>query len=124
MIRRPPRSTRTDTLFPYTTLFRSQAAAGLGIVEGSRVRLGDRQGSLVVHAKLFDGLQPDVVVVESSWPNTAFEDGRGINLLTSADAGPPAGGAVFHDPAAWVAAARARPSSFAPLASRSRGPGL
>src|SRR3546814_5878865 len=26
MIRRPPRSTRTDTLFPYTTLFRSYAA--------------------------------------------------------------------------------------------------
>src|SRR3546814_7937751 len=26
MIRRPPRSTRTDTLFPYTTLFRSQSA--------------------------------------------------------------------------------------------------
>src|SRR3546814_7445618 len=33
MIRRPPRSTRTDTLFPYTTLFRSllpQAGEGLG----------------------------------------------------------------------------------------------
>src|SRR3546814_15769974 len=28
MIRRPPRSTRTDTLFPYTTLFRSPAVAG------------------------------------------------------------------------------------------------
>src|SRR3546814_15826342 len=27
MIRRPPRSTRTDTLFPYTTLFRSTAPA-------------------------------------------------------------------------------------------------
>src|SRR3546814_7370113 len=27
MIRRPPRSTRTDTLFPYTTLFRSEAGA-------------------------------------------------------------------------------------------------
>src|SRR3546814_13223353 len=27
MIRRPPRSTRTDTLFPYTTLFRSDEAA-------------------------------------------------------------------------------------------------
>src|SRR3546814_13698078 len=26
MIRRPPRSTRTDTLFPYTTLFRSERA--------------------------------------------------------------------------------------------------
>src|SRR3546814_2592008 len=39
MIRRPPRSTRTDTLFPYTTLFRSQileadlahSPAGLGV---------------------------------------------------------------------------------------------
>src|SRR3546814_13775845 len=30
MIRRPPRSTRTDTLFPYTTLFRSHPAAGAG----------------------------------------------------------------------------------------------
>src|SRR3546814_16893786 len=29
MIRRPPRSTRTDTLFPYTTLFRSLAGAEL-----------------------------------------------------------------------------------------------
>src|SRR3546814_13416913 len=28
MIRRPPRSTRTDTLFPYTTLFRSHAKRG------------------------------------------------------------------------------------------------
>src|SRR3546814_2175715 len=28
MIRRPPRSTRTDTLFPYTTLFRSDIAQG------------------------------------------------------------------------------------------------
>src|SRR3546814_5092404 len=27
MIRRPPRSTRTDTLFPYTTLFRSRRSA-------------------------------------------------------------------------------------------------
>src|SRR3546814_15605715 len=30
MIRRPPRSTRTDTLFPYTTLFRSRAQARKG----------------------------------------------------------------------------------------------
>src|SRR3546814_9330331 len=29
MIRRPPRSTRTDTLFPYTTLFRSSEAAAM-----------------------------------------------------------------------------------------------
>src|SRR3546814_17912706 len=30
MIRRPPRSTRTDTLFPYTTLFRSRMVAAEG----------------------------------------------------------------------------------------------
>src|SRR3546814_5613230 len=30
MIRRPPRSKRTDTLFPYTTLFRSQGPERLG----------------------------------------------------------------------------------------------
>src|SRR3546814_591656 len=37
MIRRPPRSTRTDTLFPYTTLFRSEGHAGepaAGVDEG------------------------------------------------------------------------------------------
>src|SRR3546814_12150030 len=34
MIRRPPRSTRTDTLFPYTTLFRS-----VGVGEGTEERV-------------------------------------------------------------------------------------
>src|SRR3546814_1349600 len=49
MIRRPPRSTRTDTLFPYTTLFRSlgdidQGAAGDRdvIVAGTAYRLQER----------------------------------------------------------------------------------
>src|SRR3546814_4247381 len=32
MIRRPPRSTRTDTLFPYTTLFRSHMQTTLGLI--------------------------------------------------------------------------------------------
>src|SRR3546814_10879480 len=39
MIRRPPRSTRTDTLFPYTTLFRSWAA-GRGSRPGATRRVG------------------------------------------------------------------------------------
>src|SRR3546814_12942099 len=41
MIRRPPRSTRTVTLFPYTTLFRSHRVAGLlvgGKAEQQRTR--------------------------------------------------------------------------------------
>src|SRR3546814_11027490 len=39
IIRRPPRSTRTDTLFPYTTLFRSTSVE----IDGLRRALGDRQ---------------------------------------------------------------------------------
>src|SRR3546814_3906621 len=40
MIRRPPRSTRTDTLFPYTTLFRSQLeqSRDIGAVAGRFAR--------------------------------------------------------------------------------------
>src|SRR3546814_15014257 len=47
MIRRPPRSTRTDTLFPYTTLFRSQRLKALPALSFSgRVALsgGSRGG--------------------------------------------------------------------------------
>src|SRR3546814_5569322 len=48
MIRRPPRSTRTDTLFPYTTLFRSHVGNGHGHAfreaeEGEAARMGDGQ---------------------------------------------------------------------------------
>src|SRR3546814_5581183 len=39
MIRRPPRSTRTDTLFPYTTLFRSPAGWGNRRGRARRARL-------------------------------------------------------------------------------------
>src|SRR3546814_17280886 len=48
MIRRPPRSTRTDTLFPYTTLFRSDVGGtGLGHRVAARPRSG---GSAVLDA--------------------------------------------------------------------------
>src|SRR3546814_13116941 len=39
MIRRPPRSTRTDTPFPYTTLFRSQVLAGLANVQNELLQI-------------------------------------------------------------------------------------
>src|SRR3546814_20807808 len=37
MLRRPPRSTRTDTLFPYTTLFRSDAGAQVEVGDEARL---------------------------------------------------------------------------------------
>src|SRR3546814_1521030 len=43
MIRRPPRSTRTDTLFPYTTLFRSAANHRAREAPRQRVFLADRR---------------------------------------------------------------------------------
>ena len=75
----------------------------IGLQDGGRVRLGNRHGTVVVHVEQFDGLQRGVVVVEGIWPNAAFEEGTGINTLTSADPGPPTGGAVFHDTAVWLA---------------------
>src|SRR3546814_4117203 len=42
MIRRPPRSTRTDTLFPYTTLFRSPCPGRTATRRNSPHRLGSR----------------------------------------------------------------------------------
>src|SRR3546814_8680992 len=51
MIRRPPRSTRTDTLFPYTTLFRSQ-----------RLTQADAQGERAVVSR--EDMQEHLAVFE------------------------------------------------------------
>src|SRR3546814_5865733 len=43
MIRRPPRSKRTDTLFPYTTLFRSRPAEGTDAAAEERADIGGNE---------------------------------------------------------------------------------
>src|SRR3546814_3460818 len=48
MIRRPPRSTRTDTLFPYTTLFRSSAPGFTQISRVESVKLSPRRARMIV----------------------------------------------------------------------------
>jgi anaerobic selenocysteine-containing dehydrogenase len=68
------------------------------------VRLGNDRGDLVIHASVFDGVQRGVVIVESVWPNEAFEEGLGVNVLTGADAVAPVGGAAFHDNRIWIRA--------------------
>src|SRR3546814_6518119 len=50
MIRRPPRSTRTDTLFPYTTLFRSRTLIGRRNAFLQRTHVGG-QGGLITHRR-------------------------------------------------------------------------
>ena len=94
-----------------TLFIHPEDCASLGIAAGDRVRIGNAQGSLVIHAKPFAGLQRGVAVVESIWPNRAFEEGIGINVLVSADPGLPNGGAAFHDTAIWIKPAEPRRSA-------------
>src|SRR3546814_7786409 len=82
MIRRPPRSTRTDTLFPYTTLFRSSAQTG--------GRLGMNQPLRVLSiATLFpDAARPNFgLFVEKSLRALAAQPG--IELTIAAPVGLP-----------------------------------
>src|SRR3546814_16756281 len=90
MIRRPPRSTRTDTLFPYTTLFRSR---GVGRMAGLRDRPARRH---------------DPVLDLPTHPRTAALLGR-----QAAAAGPAAGRlrAVQRPAAHQDLAAPARPAA-------------
>src|SRR3546814_12740688 len=60
MIRRPPRSTRTDTLFPYTTLFRSSTRLSLLHRETT---LQGLPAMLAVNPELFAGFIVAVVVL-------------------------------------------------------------
>src|SRR3546814_18218721 len=90
MIRRPPRSTRTDTLFPYTTLFRSQgvergapqeavdadAAAGIRLLLPAAAEqhqaFGPHNALVVVH-----GLHlPVLAVAPGNLGTVAGRDGR------------------------------------------------
>src|SRR3546814_15671248 len=67
MIRRPPRSTRTDTLFPYTTLFRSV---------GETTRL---------FRYLQDSKAPNQYLIIGSGPHGAFLRRRGLANLSFGD---------------------------------------
>src|SRR3546814_15998181 len=59
MIRRPPRSTRTDTLFPYTTLFRSKTSKNRHHV----VIIGAGFGGIEV-ANQLAGVEVDVTIID------------------------------------------------------------
>src|SRR3546814_3104487 len=55
MIRRPPRSTRTDTLFPYTTLFRSS----LALAHHHRARRRGRRALRAIGTRTRPAAKPD-----------------------------------------------------------------
>jgi anaerobic selenocysteine-containing dehydrogenase len=77
-------------------------AAALGVADGDAVTLGNMRGETTLTAKLFDGVRRGVLIAESVHPNKAHVGGRGINMLTGAEAVPPYGGAAFHDNKVWA----------------------
>src|SRR3546814_15602132 len=73
MIRRPPRSTRTDTLFPYTTLFRSPVAKADTIERYAvDVARGSRACLLMTQGEILEGQQ--LAKIHGSMP------GRGVEI--------------------------------------------
>ncbi len=74
----------------------------LGLTDGAKIRMGNERGEIRLHAESFPGVRRGVVIVESIAPNADFENGEGINTLTSADQGAPYGGAPFHDNHVWI----------------------
>lgn len=83
---------------------RPEEAAQYGIEDGAKVKMGNRRGVVTLHARHVETVAPGTVISEGIWPNSSFEDGRGINTLTGADPVAPYGGAAFHDTAVWVRA--------------------
>src|SRR3546814_7557830 len=82
MIRRPPRSTRTDTLFPYTTLFRSKPLA-LSRGRANSPAFPNRHGCAMTRRRqvyegkakvLFEGPEPGTLVQYFKDDATAFNN--------------------------------------------------
>src|SRR3546814_18486589 len=95
MIRRPPRSTRTDTLFPYTTLFRSGNSMGIGFASMIDPQTGRSSAALsnflsTMLTLLFLSVNGHLILVDM--------------LVKSYDAMPPG--------AAWMAPERLRDIAF------------
>jgi anaerobic selenocysteine-containing dehydrogenase len=77
-------------------------AAALDIADGDAVTLGNDRGETSLTARLFEGVRRGVLIAESIHPNRNHVGGRGINMLTGADAVAPIGGAAFHDNKVWL----------------------
>src|SRR3546814_11115433 len=103
MIRRPPRSTRTDTLFPYTTLFRSDGIApdadgNLGVEVQSLDAAGDPTGAVTytddegVYFNNADGItvhdgDTEIGTFEDVLLGTANDDSYGVDGYANGGAG-------------------------------------
>src|SRR3546814_16767418 len=75
MIRRPPRSNRTDTLFPYTTLVRSTESR---LAKVANSLLGDLDKDTVDFQPNYDGSESEPTVLPARYPNLLVNGAGGI----------------------------------------------
>src|SRR3546814_14083774 len=75
MIRRPPRSTRTDTLFPYTTLFRSSFRSFLESVVTLRFNFYDQNPAIarLILWQRLENRKEDIKGIENKRLNTVTD---------------------------------------------------
>src|SRR3546814_2561461 len=77
MIRRPPRSTRTDTLFPYTTLFRSHGGKDDVVPASSSEELLEAASGPAAFISMKDWTHKPVMQKLGPWISHAIETMRG-----------------------------------------------
>ena len=77
-----------------TVMIHPEDAASLAIHDGDAVTLGNVRGETTLTARIFDGVRRGVLIAESVHPNRTHIGGRGINMLTGAEA--VARSAVLH----------------------------
>src|SRR3546814_5124219 len=102
MIRRPPRSTRTDTLFPYTTLFRSlQLLGGAQDAIDELAAVAARQPQRLAHHPEGDRAGPGLVALAGQPDRPARDLDRAVELAgLQQGIGEPGGEHRHHEPAA------------------------
>src|SRR3546814_15423064 len=100
-IRRPPRSTRTDPLSPYATLFLSLAAAQDAAATGTRVALVERD--LLGGDRLNFGCEPSKALVRTARAYAEMRDARSYGAVV-----PPRVDVDFHAAMERVLRLRAR----------------
>src|SRR3546814_8390471 len=92
MIRRPPRSTRTDTLFPYTTLFRSDQPVILNYLGYAQIERRQNIDEALALIQKASGLKPDDPAIKDSLGWAHYVNGnvkKAIPVLEQAVQGAP-----------------------------------
>src|SRR3546814_13016345 len=108
MIRRQPRSTRTDTLFPYTTLFRSR---GRGEGRGAH---GRRAGAAVMIRRSASDIDGEAARHVARMDRDDWSDAQERDLQDWLARDPRHPGALLRAQAAWMTLDPPRPAEAAP----------